>query len=64
MDIILNQIVKFIIWNHSITIPLLTIFSIALALLAWNQIKLGWLFYISKRKLVLELSEKGLKNYL
>ena len=61
MDILLNQIIIFLTENHLIIIPLLAVFSAVLALLAWKQIKQGWGFYISKRKLIAQLREKNLK---
>ena len=61
MDILLNQIIIFLIENHSITIPLIAVCSAALAILAWNQIKHGWRFYISKRRLTAQLREKNFK---
>ena len=60
MDILLNQIIIFLTENNLIIIPLLTVFSAALALLAWKQIKQGWSFYFSKRKLIAQLREKKL----
>ena len=60
MDILLNQIIIFLTENHLVIIPLLAVFSASLALLAWNQIKLGWRFYFSKRRLVAQLREKKL----
>ncbi len=59
MDIMLNQVIKLIVENHYIIFPLLTILSAALALLTWNQIQVGWRFYFSKRRLILQLSEKN-----
>ena len=65
MDILLNQIITFITENHLVIIPLLAIFSAALALLAWKQIKQGLMFYFSKRRLIAQLREKNfkLKNF-
>ena len=60
MDIILKQIIIFIIENHLVIIPLLAFFSAALALLVWKRIKQGWKFYSSKRKLIELLREKNL----
>lgn len=60
MDILLNQIIIFLTENNLIIIPLLTVFSAALALLAWKQIKQGWSFYFSKRRLIAQLREKKL----
>jgi len=39
---------------------LLAFFSAALALLAWKQIKQGWKFHFSKRKLIAQLRENKL----
>ena len=61
MDILLNQIIVFLTENHLVIIPLLAIFSAALALLAWKQIKQGWRFYFSKRRLIAQLREKNFK---
>ena len=61
MNILLNQIIIFLTENHLVVIPLLAVFSTALALLAWKQIKQGWGFYFSKRKLIAQLREKNLK---
>ena len=61
MDILLNQIITFITENHLVIIPLLAIFSAALALLAWKQIKQGWRFYFSKRRLIAQLREKNFR---
>ena len=62
MDLLLNQIIIFLTENHLIIIPLLAVFSAALALLAWQQIKQGWRFYFSKRRLIAQLrGEKTLK---
>ena len=59
MDILfLNQIIVFIIENHLVIIPLLAFFSAALSFLAWKQIKQGWRFYFSKRRLIAQLREK------
>ena len=58
MDILLNQIIIFLTENHLVIIPLLAVFSAALALLAWKQIKQGWRFYFSKRRLIAQLREK------
>ena len=60
MDIILNQIIIFIIENQLFIIPTLVFFSAALALLVWKRIKQGWEFYSSKRKLIELLKEKNL----
>ena len=60
MDILLIQIIIFLADNHLIIIPLLAVFSAALALLAWKQIKQGWMFYFSKRRLIAQLREKKL----
>ena len=60
MDILLNQIIIFLTENHFVIIPLLAVFSAALALLAWKQIKQGWRFYFSKRRLIAQLREKKL----
>jgi len=60
MDIPLNQIIIFLTENHLVIIPLLAIFSAALALLAWKQIKQGWRLYFSKRRLIAQLREKKL----
>ena len=60
MDILLNQIIIFLTENHLVIIPLLAVFSVALALLAWKQIKQGWRFYFSKRRLIMQLREKKL----
>ena len=61
MDTLLNQIIIFLTENHLVIIPLLAVFSAALALLAWKQIKQGWRFYFSKRRLVAQLREKKIK---
>ena len=60
MDILLNQIIIFLTENHLVIIPLLAVFSAALALLAWKQIKQGRRFYFSKRRLIAQLREKKL----
>ena len=60
MDILLNQIIIFLTENHLVIIPLLAVSSAVLALLAWNQIKNGWKFYFSKRRLIAQLREKKL----
>ena len=60
MDIVLNQIIIFLTENHSVIIPLIAVFSAVLALLACKQIKLGWRFYFSKRRLIAQLREKTL----
>ena len=61
MDILLNQIITFITENHLVIIPLLAVFSAALALIAWKQIKQGWRFYFSKRRLIEQLIENNFK---
>ena len=61
MDILLNQIIIFLTENHLVLIPLLAVFSAALALLAWKQIKQGWRFYFSKRRLIDQLIENNFK---
>ena len=60
MDILLNQIIMLLTENNLVIIPLLAVFSAALALLAWKQIKQGWSFYFSKRRLIAQLREKKL----
>ena len=60
MDILLNQIIIFLTENHLIIIPLLAVFLVVLALLTWKQIKQGWRFYFSKRRLITQLKEKKL----
>ena len=60
MDILLNQIIILLTENHLVIIPLLVVFSAALALIAWKQIKLGCRFYFSKRRLIAQLREKKL----
>ena len=60
MDILLNQIIIFLTENHLVIIPLLAVFSATLALLAWKQIKQGWKFHFSKRKLIAQLRENKL----
>ena len=60
MDILLNQIIIPLTENHLVIIPLLAVFSAALALLAWKQIKQGLKFYFSKRRLIAQLREKKL----
>ena len=60
MEILLNQIIIFLTENHLIIIPLLSVFSATLALLAWKQIRQGWRFYLSKRRLIAQLREKEL----
>ena len=61
MDILLNQIIIFLTENQLVIIPLIAVFSAALALLAWKQIKQGWRFYFSKRRLIAQLREKNFK---
>ncbi len=60
MEILLNQIIIFLTENHLVIIPLLAVFIAALALLVCKQIKQGWRFYFSKRRLVAQLREKKL----
>ena len=55
MDILLNKIIILLTENHLVMIPLLAVFSVALALLAWKQIKQGLRFYFSKRRLIAQL---------
>jgi len=62
MDILLNQILIFFTENHLVIITFLAVFSSALALLAWNQVKQGWRFYFSKRRLIAQLREKETLN--
>ena len=59
MDILLNQIIFFLNENHLVIMPLLAVCSAALALLVWKQIKQGFRFYFSKRKLISQLREKN-----
>ena len=61
MDILLNQTIIFLTENHLVIIPLLAVFSAALALIAWKQIKQGWRFYFSKRRLIDQLIENNFK---
>jgi len=61
MDILLNQTIIFLTENHLVIIPLLAVFSAALALIAWKQIKQGWRFYFSKRRLIEQLIENNFK---
>ena len=58
MDIFLNQIITFLTVNQLVIIPLLAIFSVAMAFLAWQQIMQGWRFYSSKRRLISQLRVK------
>jgi len=60
MDILLNQIIIFLTEKNLVIIPLLAVFSAAFALLAWKQIRQGWRFYLSKRRLIAQLREKEL----
>ena len=60
MDILLNQIIISLSENHLVIIPLLAVFSATLVILAWKQIKHGWRFYFSKRRLIEQLREKKL----
>ena len=60
MDILLNQIIIFLTVNHLVIIPLLAIFSVAMAFFAWQQIMQGWRFYSSKRRLISQLRGKTL----
>ena len=60
MEILLNQIIIFLTENHFVIIPVLVVLSAALALLTWEQIKQGWRFYFSKRRLIEQLREKNL----
>jgi len=60
MDILLNQIIIFLTENLLVIIPLLAFFSAALAFLACKQIKQGWKFYSSKRRLIAQLRENKL----
>ena len=60
MDILLNQIIIFLTENHLVIIPLLAFFSAAFAFVACKQIKQGWKFYSSKRRLIAQLREKKL----
>ena len=61
MDILFSQMIIYLTENHLVIIPLLAVFSAALALLAWKQIKQGWRFYFSKRRLIAQLREKNFK---
>ena len=60
MYILLNKIIIFLSENHLVLIPLLAVFAAAMAILAWKQIKRGWRFYFSKRRLIAQLREKFL----
>ena len=60
MDILFSQMIIYLTENHLVIIPFIAVFSAALALLAWKQIKQGWLFYFSKRRLIEQLREKNL----
>tara|TARA_B100000686_G_scaffold166842_1_gene174302 strand:+ start:197 stop:379 length:183 start_codon:yes stop_codon:yes gene_type:complete len=60
MDLMSDQLIIFIKENHLFIISLLAVFSAILALLAWKQIKQGWRFYFSKRKLIAQLREKDI----
>ena len=62
MEIFLKQIIIFFAENYLVTIPLLVIFSTALALLAWKQTKNGYRFFFSKRRLIEQLREKKTLN--
>ena len=61
MDILFSQMIIFLTENHLVIIPFIAVFSAALALLAWKQIKQGWRFYFSKRRLIAQLREKNFK---
>ena len=60
MDILLNQIIIFMIENHLVIILSLAFFSAALAFLFLKSIKQGWEFYSSKQKLIELLRGKNL----
>ena len=60
MDIIFKQIIFFLTEYNLVTIPLIAFFSLAFAFLTWRQIKHGWRFYFSKRRLIAQLREKKL----
>ena len=62
MEILLNQIITFLTVNHLVIIPLLTIFSVVMAFLAWQQIIQGWRFYSSKRRLISQFKSKNTLN--
>jgi len=59
MDTLLSQIIIFLNENNLVIIPLFTVFSAVLSLHAWKQIKQGWRFYFSKRRLIEQLREKN-----
>ena len=61
MDILFSQMIIFLTENHLVIILFIAVFSAALALLAWKQIKQGWRFYFSKRRLIAQLREKNFK---
>ena len=60
MDILFSQMIIFLTENHLVIILFIAVFSAALALLAWKQIKQGLMFYFSKRRLIAQLREKKL----
>ena len=60
MDLISDQVIIFIKENQMVIMSLLAVFSAVLALLAFKQIKQGWRFYFSKRRLISQLREKKL----
>ena len=62
MDILFSQMIIFLTENHLVIILFIAVFSAALALLAWKQIKHGSRFYFSKRRLIAQLREKKLKT--
>ena len=61
MNIQINEFIKIIIEYQLLAFPILGILLTLLVILAWRQVRRGWRFYLSKRKL-LEKQKAGKKR--
>ena len=54
----INEIINFLIDSQCIVIPVLGGFAALLGILTWYQVRQGWRFYFSKRRLIKQLHGK------
>jgi len=47
-----NEIIKFLIDYKFFTIPALCVFTAFILIITWYQVRQGWRFYFSKRRLI------------
>ena len=54
----INEIINFLIYYQFIVIPVLGGFTAFIVILTWYQVRQGWRFYFSKRRLIKKLQGK------